>query len=256
MVKAVNVKLVRDLARLVGQVVTIALVVACGIASYVTMQSAFDSLITSRDRYYEQYRFGDVFAHLERAPLSLEKRLEDVPGVAQAEARVVEAVMVPMPNMPRPASGTLVSLPPDGQPALDAVYLSKGRMLDPKRSDEVLLLTAFADAHHIVPGDRVPVVINGTLRDLRVVGLAMSPEFVFTLPPGAMTYDPKQIAVLWMVRDAASAAFRMEEPSTTSCYACSRGRRSGTCSSRWTECWSPTAASGRCRARSSPRTSC
>ncbi|MCA9595920.1 MAG: FtsX-like permease family protein [Myxococcales bacterium] len=210
MVKAVNVKLVRDLARLVGQVVTIALVVACGIASYVTMQSAFDSLITSRDRYYEQYRFGDVFAHLERAPLSLEKRLEDVPGVAQAEARVVEAVMVPMPNMPRPASGTLVSLPPDGQPALDAVYLSKGRMLDPKRSDEVLLLTAFADAHHIVPGDRVPVVINGTLRDLRVVGLAMSPEFVFTLPPGAMTYDPKQIAVLWMVRDAASAAFRME----------------------------------------------
>ena len=87
MVKAVNVKLVRDLARLVGQVVTIALVVACGIASYVTMQSAFDSLITSRDRYYEQYRFGDVFAHLERAPLSLEKRLEDVPGVAQAEAR-------------------------------------------------------------------------------------------------------------------------------------------------------------------------
>ena len=254
MVKAVNVKLVRDLARLVGQVVTIALVVACGIASYVTMQSAFDSLITSRDRYYEQYRFGDVFAHLERAPLSLEKRLEDVPGVAQAEARVVEAVMVPMPNMPRPASGTLVSLPPDGQPALDAVYLSKGRMLDPKRSDEVLLLTAFADAHHIVPGDRVPVVINGTLRDLRVVGLAMSPEFVFTLPPGAMT--PSRSPCCGWCEMPPLRRFGWREPSTTSCYACSRGRRSGTCSSRWTECWSPTAASGRCRARSSPRTSC
>ncbi len=210
MVKAINAKLLRDLANLRGQVITIALVVACGIASYVTMRSAYDSLVNSRDKYYEQYRFGDIFAHLERAPLAVEHRIGDVPGVSQVEARVLESVMVPMPDMPRPASGTLVSLPPDGEPSLDAVYLERGRRLDPNRTDEVLLLSAFAEAHGIVPGDRVPVIINGTLRDLRVVGLAMSPEFVFTLPPGGISYDPKQIAVLWMVRDAASAAFRME----------------------------------------------
>lgn len=208
--RAIDLKLLRDLSRLRGQVVTIALVVACGIASYVTMRSAFDSLVTSRDAYYERNRFADVFAHLERAPQSVRERIAEIPGVSMVDTRVVESVMVPMPDMPRPASGTLVSLPPDGRAELDAIHLRRGRMLDPERSDEVLLLDAFAEAHGIEPGDRVPAVINGTLRELRVVGLAMSPEFVFTIPPGGMTYDPKQIAVLWMVRDAAAAAFRME----------------------------------------------
>ena len=210
MVKSIDKKLVRDLARLRGQVITIALVVACGIASFVTMRSAFDSLVSSRDAYYERQRFADVFAHLERAPQTVRAELLEIPGVSLVETRVVESVMVPMPDMPRPASGTLVSLPPDGRPALDALYLTRGRQLDPTRTDEVLLLEAFAEAHGIEPGDRVPAVINGTQRELRVVGLAMSPEFVFTIPPGGLTYDPKQIAVLWMVEEAAAAAFRME----------------------------------------------
>lgn len=203
-------KLLRDLARLQGQVITIALVVACGIASFVTMRGTYDSLLFSRDSYYEEFRFGDVFAHLERAPASLAARLEAIPGVAQVYPRVVESAMVPMPQMARPATGTVVSLPPDGNPPLNAVYLAKGRHLDPDRSDEVILLEAFARAHGIVPGDEIPAVINGTMRQLQVVGIGMSPEFVLTIPPGAMTFDPKQVAVLWMNRDVVEAAYQME----------------------------------------------
>ena len=210
LISALDKKLLRDLRGLVGQVITIALVVACGIASYVTMRSAFDSLTFSRDAYYERYRFGDVFAHLERAPGGLKARIEALPGVARVETRVYEGVMVPMPGMTRPASGTVVSVPAGSRPGLDDLHLKSGRWVDSARDDEVLLLNAFAEAHGLGLGDSVPAVINGTLRELRIVGLAMSPEFVFTMPPGGMSYDPKSIAILWMAEHAVSAAFQME----------------------------------------------
>lgn len=207
---AVFRKLLRDLRQMQGQVVTIALVVACGIAAFVTMRSTYDSLLWSRDTYYAEHRFGDAFVHLERAPAGVVTRLEALPGVAQVYARVVAAAMVPMPDMDRPASGTVVGLPADGRSPLNGVYLRRGRWLDPARPDEVLVLEAFADAHGLMPGDSIPVVINGTLRDLTIAGVGMSPEFVLTMPPGAMTFDPKRVAVLWMNRDAVSAAYQLE----------------------------------------------
>lgn len=207
---AVFRKLLRDLSRLRGQVITIALVVACGIAAFVTQRSAYESLLHSRDTYYEEYRFADLFARLERAPNSLRDRLEAVPGIAQVHTRVVESAMVPMPDIPRPATATVVSLPPNGQPPLNGVHLKSGRFADPGRNDEVVLLEAFAQAHGLVPGDEIPAVINGTMRELRVVGIGMSPEFVLTIPPGALTFDPKLVAVLWMNRDVVEAAYQME----------------------------------------------
>ena len=71
MVSALDRKLLRDLLQLKGQVVTIALVVASGVAVFIALRSTYESLISSRDAYYERSRFGDVFVHLERAPESV-----------------------------------------------------------------------------------------------------------------------------------------------------------------------------------------
>jgi len=203
-------KLVRDLRQMFGQVITIALVVACGIASFVTMRSTYDSLLWSRDSYYAEYRFGDAFVHLERAPNSIEPRLQEIDGVASVYTRTVQSAMVPMPDMPRPATGTVVGLPEHGRAPLNDVYLETGRFPDPGRADEAVVLEAFAKAHDLRPGDTVPAVINGRLRRLRIVGIGMSPEFVLTMPPGAMTFDPERVAVLWMSRSAVEAAYQME----------------------------------------------
>ena len=66
--KALERKLFRDLSRLRGQVITIALVVAAGIASLLSMVTTYTSLIRSRDAYYQSSHFADVFAHVQRAP--------------------------------------------------------------------------------------------------------------------------------------------------------------------------------------------
>jgi putative ABC transport system permease protein len=210
MVRAIDRKLLRDLVRLRGQVLTIALVVACGIASYVAMQSAFESLRRSRDLYYAENRFPDVFVHLKRAPEAVRGRLEAIAGVAVLETRLVETVLLPVTDMPEPAVGQLVTLPAGGVPALSMLHLRIGRLPEAGRADEVVVLEAFASAHALLPGSSLPAVLNGVRRDLRVVGLALSPEFVFSGTASAPVAEDARFAVLWMDRDAIAPAFRME----------------------------------------------
>jgi putative ABC transport system permease protein len=210
-VRAIDRKLLRDLQYLRGQVLTIALVVACGIASYVTLQSTWSSLETSKTSYYLRYRFGDVFAHLKRAPESVREELEVVPGVAEVYTRVTENVTLPLAHLAQPPLAEVVSLPAAGQPPLGRLFLQAGRLVEPGRPDEVVLLTRFAERSGLAPGDTLPAVINGELRRLRIVGLASSPEFVYPMPPGGSAgVDDQRFAVLWMDRGAIAPAFQME----------------------------------------------
>lgn len=208
MVRALDRKLLRDLSRMRGQVITIALVVACGIATYAVTSGSYDSLLAARDDYYRRYLFPDVFAMAKRAPLALRERLQNLPGVSRLTLRLREPVTLPMPNQALPVTGTLLSAPRPGPSVVGSLLLRRGRY--PTRNDEVLLLEAFFDAHHLSLGDEVPVVINGSLRQLQVVGVAIAPEFLFAMPPGELTPDPARYAVLWMEGEGLASALRME----------------------------------------------
>ena len=80
--KALDRKLLRDLARMWSQAATIALVVASGVGGWLTSLSAVDSLAAARDRYYVEGRFADVFAELVRAPRDAADALLAVSGVS------------------------------------------------------------------------------------------------------------------------------------------------------------------------------
>jgi putative ABC transport system permease protein len=210
-VKALDRKLLRDLVHLKGQVVTVALVVACGIAGYVAFQSTWHSLESSKAEYYEQYRFADAFVHLKRAPESVAARLEGISGVARVYTRVVQTVHLPIIGPIQPPIGQIVSLPPGMQPPLNRLVLEGGRMPEAGQRDEAVLLTAFARRYRIEPGDSLPAVINGTLRTLHIAGLASSPEYVYPIPPGGgLQSEDDRFAVLWMDREAIAPAFQME----------------------------------------------
>ena len=78
---ALNRKLLRDVWEMKGQALAIAAVIAAGVTMYVTYLSNFDSLQRTRAAYYQQQRFGDVFASMARAPQTLAARLAEIPGV-------------------------------------------------------------------------------------------------------------------------------------------------------------------------------
>ncbi|NOT43020.1 MAG: FtsX-like permease family protein [Acidobacteria bacterium] len=203
-------KLLRDLLEMKGQALAIAMVVAAGVAMAVMYLSNFDSLRRTQQAYYERQRFGDVFASLKRAPLRLREDIAAIPGVTAVETRVVASVTLDVPGMDEPATGHLVSIPEDRRPQVNDVFLRGGRWVEPLRPDEVLASEAFVQAHGFTTGSRVRAVLNGRLRELTIVGIALSPEHVYNIPPGELVPDDRRYGVFWMGERALAAAFDME----------------------------------------------
>ncbi len=208
--QAINRKLIRDLWNIKGQVLAISLVIASAVCVYVMYLGAFDSLRLTQSAYYDQYRFADVFASLKRAPLYLEDRIRQIPGVADAELRVSASVTLDMEGMAEPAIARLVSIPARQRATLNDVFLRLGRYPDATRRNEILVNEGFALAHDLEPGDVIRAVINGRRRSLEISGIALSPEFLCTIRPGDIMPDDERYGILWMNRQELAAAFDME----------------------------------------------
>ncbi len=206
--KSLDQKLLRDLLHMWGQVLAIALIVACGIASLVTMMSTYSSLKLSQTTYYDQYRFADVFVQLKRAPDSLIPRLEAIPGVGTVQTRVVKDVTLSVEGLVAPATGRLISIPEQATPILNGLFIRTGRY--PERGDEVLASETFAEANHFELNDTVGAVINGRWQTLRIVGTALSPEYIYEIRGTQLVPDNEHFGVLWMPEDALSNAFDMK----------------------------------------------
>ena len=209
-IAALDKKLLRDLWEMRSQAVAIGSVMAAGVVMFVTYLSNFDSLQRTVDTYYERQRFADVFAMLKRAPSSLEADLRAIPGVSIVDTRVVADVTLDVPGLLEPATGRLISVPSRGRPALNDVFLRAGRWPEAGRPDEVLASEVFTEANQMAPGDPITAIINGRRRRLTIVGVALSPEYVFSIRPGEMIPDNRRFALLWMERRALAAAFDME----------------------------------------------
>jgi putative ABC transport system permease protein len=205
-----NRKLFRDLLEMKGQALAIAMVVAAGVGVYVMYMATFTSLQRTELAYYQQQRFADVFASMKRAPLRVVNELAAIPDVSVVEPRVVSTVTLDLPTYKEPASARLVSIPVNRRPLVNDLYLRRGRWIEAGRSDEVIASEGFVLANNLNPGDRIPAVINGRLRQLTIVGVALSPEYVYTIRPGEMVPDDKRYAIFWMDEQALAAAFDME----------------------------------------------
>ncbi len=204
-------KLLRDLARMKGQVAAVALVMACGLAMMIMTRSLISTLEHTRATYYQSHAFADLFTNLKRAPLAVADRAAELPGVTRAEARVVVRVTLDLPGFPEPASGQILSLPKDGgAQKLNRIFLRSGRLPLPDSRREVVLGEAFADANGLRPGDKLTVVINGRREELEICGVGLSPEYVFEARPGETLPDHKRFSVLWMPYRALAVAYNMD----------------------------------------------
>lgn len=207
---ALNRKLLREIWKHRGQMLSIAAVVAVGIMTVMTMRGAYESLLISRELYYKEARFPDIWVQLERAPESLHRRIQEIPGVASVDTRVTFIATLDVPRVDAPAMGRFVSIPEGQRPVLTDIHLKTGRYVTTGRRNEVIISENFALANNFVPGDTLEAVINGRLRHLEVVGTAISPEHTYAVPPGALYPEDERYGIIWMSRKALGPAFDME----------------------------------------------
>lgn len=208
--KVLDIKLLRDVRRLWAQVLAVALVVGGGVATLVLAVGSHRSLEETRIAYYERYGFADVFAQVKRAPKALIDRIGEIPGVAAVDARIAKPALLDIPGFSAPASAQFVSLPDDGEPHLNRLYMRSGRLPEPGRTEEVVVNEPFARAHGFSEGARFSAILNGRKRELVIVGTALSPEFVYTVGPGDLMPDDRRYAIVWMSEKALAGVYDLD----------------------------------------------
>ncbi|RWC22097.1 MAG: ABC transporter permease [Mesorhizobium sp.] len=209
--RALDVKLLRDLRRLWAQALAIALVVGGGVATVLLAVGSYRSLEETRTAYYERYRFGDVFATARRAPNALVDRIAEIPGVAAVDTRITKFALLDMPGLIEPVTSMVISLPEIGEPVLNRLYMRAGRTPEPGRQEEVVVNESFAEAHRLTPGSRFAAVLNGRKRDLTVVGIALCPEYIYAVGPGDIIPDGRRFGVIWMSERTLASVYDLED---------------------------------------------
>lgn len=204
---ALDVKLLRDFRRLWAQALAIALVLGCGVAIFITAFGMFRSLDATRTDYYSQHRFADVFASARRAPLSLADEIRVIDGVWAIEPRVAGDVVLDLPGRMKAALGRVISLPDAREPSVNLPLLVSGRWPEAGIEGEVAVNAPFAAANDFGIGDSFLANLAGRRRELTVTGTFLSPEFIYTLPPGGIMPDNAGFGVILMPERAAAAAF-------------------------------------------------
>ncbi|MGB5278492.1 MAG: FtsX-like permease family protein [Gammaproteobacteria bacterium] len=196
--------------RLRGQAFAIVAVMASGVACFIMFLSTLDSLQLSRELYYRDYRFAEVFAPLKRAPESVKQRIATIEGLDKIDTRVVAPITIDIEGFPEPVTGVVTSIPDRGEPLLNRLYLRSGRLVEAGRDDEIVISNTFAEAHDFHPGDQLHIIIRGKRKQLHIVGIGSSPEYIHQLRPGGNFPDFEHFGVMWMARTPLSHAYEMD----------------------------------------------
>ncbi len=208
--RTIHRKLLRDLTELRGQVAAIAVVIAAGVMMLIIAVTTLDAISLTKERFYRDSAFADVFVDLKRAPEGLIQRLVEIPGVNQVETRVKAPVRMEVPEYENPVRGEIISIPDGRQPTLNRLYLREGFLPEAGRWDQVAISEPFSQAHGLRAGDTLTVIIRGRLETLTVTGVVLSPEYVYQLGPADLLPDYERFGVLWMNRRALANAFGMD----------------------------------------------
>ena len=153
--KALDLKLVRDLWHLRGQAFAIAIVLAAASATFILSMGVHRSLSETRDAYYSEYNFADVFASMTRAPRTVVDRVAEIKGVQQAQGSILQYAILDFPDRTEAVRALLQSVDEHGHDRLNRVALKSGRMPAINHSGEVVVDEAFSMSNSVGPGTRL-----------------------------------------------------------------------------------------------------
>ena len=210
MFSVLDKKLIRDVRKLWTQILAISLVLACGVSTIIIGVGAYRSLKETQGALYERYLFASHFAQIVRAPKHVANQIALLDNVIAVEPRIVKPAILDLAGMKEPASGLVTSLPENRQLSVNRVYLREGRLPRSNAIAEVAVLDRFARAHEFRPGDRFDLIMNGKKNTVTIVGIVLSPEFIYVIGPGDMVPDDKRFAVLFFSEAVLASIYDMQ----------------------------------------------
>lgn len=195
--KRVLIAVLRDLRASWGRGLSVALLLAAGVAIYVGLYAAIDSLFATRDHLFAEGRLADLEAVFTPEDAVNVPDVSAVEGVEDVQARLV------LPGNMVAGDGdrlpTLLYFLDDQWPQrVNQLTLSEGRALDPAHPHEALIDRSLERYHGYGPGDTLEVRVGNKRYELRIVGVVQSPEYLLASAAGDFLVPAKgSLAVIY-----------------------------------------------------------
>ena len=192
-------KLLREIKENIGIYLACIVVIAIGLMSFTSMSVILENLERSQENFYAQTNFADGFIRLTGYPENKVKDLANLPGIAQVEGRIVKDVNIYEKETGGPnRSLRLVSMNLSSSEGLNRLQISSGRLPD-EHAAEILIDPKFYAANNLSLGDTLTLILEGKRVSFTLVGLAQSPEFIYSMRTAQDLYpDPKTFGIAYI----------------------------------------------------------
>ena len=170
----------RDLKENKGVYLACIVVIAIGLMIYTAMSIVYESMTKSQQAFYSDTHFADGFISVTGFPENKVNSLTFLPGVDQAEGRIVKDVRLLDQQKDSNRYLRMVSINMTNIQKLNQLRLVTGHLPTDNRS-EILVDPQFLAANRLSLGDTLKVIIEGKQATFYITGTAQSPEFVYIM---------------------------------------------------------------------------
>ena len=180
MVKLLLKKMFRDMKKSMAAYSICLLIVAVGFCGYCLMSVAKDHLMASRDLLYERSSFSDGFAEVQEAPAAITDKLKKIPGIADANARIMKEVRIKEVDGEQENTTARLKLISYVKGGSDVPMLFQG--MDAGDGDlQMVAGNAFLEARDWSPGQKIRLLVSGKETEFEITGGGISPENIYII---------------------------------------------------------------------------
>lgn len=170
-------KIIRDLRSNKGANIAAMVLIAISFMIFSLMSNVDETLTLSKDEFYEQTKFADVFVVVRGYPKERIKLLEKIDGIETVQGRFVDDFIINEEDDEEEIESKYLRIFAGGE-SLCTYIVEKGKY--PSKEGEIVIDPNFAKANNLNIGDEIEIILNGELSKLVVTGIGRSSENIFT----------------------------------------------------------------------------
>lgn len=191
-------KVIRDLQENKGAYIACITIIVLGLVIFTSFSMVIDNLHLAQTRFYNQQNFADGFAEIQAIPYSEMANLKKIKGIDNLQGRLVKDVKLVLENQDKNIYLRLISLDPTKENTLNKMMLSRGIPLN-NHEMNIWVDNKFFTAQQLELDQEIAIIASGKKRDLRIVGMGKSPEYIYALRTANDLFPtPETFGIAWM----------------------------------------------------------
>lgn len=197
--KKLTLKAWRDIRTQKWQFLALTMIILVGVTSYGAMTGMIDDVLESIEHTVAELHFHDILVRVDgTVSQAVAEQVALLENVESVTGRLVVDTGLTLGGDER-INARLVGMPTTGQPAVDQVFLNRGRSLEAGDGLAAVVDHHLADYYGLEPGDKVYPIVDGSRLGVEVVGIGTSPEYLMAVASAENPVpSPSGFGVLFM----------------------------------------------------------